>query len=43
MKAYILLDGKRDHKEPWDFVDCVIKVLRLDPEGKRLKVEVVEE
>jgi hypothetical protein len=43
MKAFIILDGKRDHTEPWDYEDCVIKVFRLDPEGKRLRIEVVVE
>jgi hypothetical protein len=41
MRAIIYLDGKPDHKEPYDYLYCVQLAFKLDPEGKRLKVKVV--
>lgn len=41
MKAIIFLDGVPDHKDPYDYKYCVRLAFKLDPEGKRLRVQVV--
>lgn len=42
MKAIIFLNGKPDHKEPYDYKYCVRLAFKLDPMGKHLKVQVVK-
>lgn len=43
MKAIIYLNGIPDHKEPYDLIYCIRLAFKLDPEGKYLKVRVIEE
>jgi hypothetical protein len=43
VKAIIFLDGKPDHKEPYDLLYCIRLAFKLDPAGKRLKVVVQDE
>lgn len=42
MRAIIYLNGIPDHKEPYDYKYCVTLAFKYDPEGKYLKVKVVE-